>query len=147
VAKLKITGVAGLEGEFAFDPVYSHRDFRTIKRLSGVRAAEVMDALNAGDLEVVVAMAVITLERAGVPFTEDQIWDSDAGSITIVADEEEEASPPVQELSPSNEDESESSGNATNGALTDSPETVTLPGAGIRDWATGAESDPVTSQT
>lgn len=89
-----------IQGEYPLDLAFTHRDFSTIKRIAGVRANEVMDALNAGDLDIVVAIAMIALRKANVPFHEHDLWDAPAGSITVEFDEGEgDVDPPVLEPS------------------------------------------------
>ena len=89
-----------------------------------------MDAINAGDLDIIVALAEIALQRSGKPHSVEQLWDSEAGSITldVSADEEveEEIPPPSEPVDePRTSDEPASSGIATNGSTEHSPETVT----------------------
>ena len=94
--KVVIKDVPGLDGEYELDLTFTHRDFRTIKQTAGVRANEVMDAINAGDLDIIVALAEIALQRSGKPHSVEQLWDSEAGSITldVSADEEVEEETP-----------------------------------------------------
>ena len=132
--KIIITGVPGVDGEYDFDMTFTHRDFHTIKQVAGVRANEVQDALEGGDLDIVVAMAEIALRRAGVAHSVDDLWDAEAGAITLdVADVEETDVdiPPSPEDEPRSDDEKPSSGHATNGATEPSPETSTLADSGI----------------
>lgn len=112
-----------IKGSYPLDLVFTHRDFSTIKRVSGVRANEVMDALNAGDLDIVVALAMIALQRAVVPFHEHDLWDAPAGSITLEIEEEEDADPPAQELSPESEGDNRPSGGSSKSRGERSPET------------------------
>ena len=133
--KIIIEGVPGLDGEYEFALTFTHRDFRTIKQVSGIRANEVMDALNAGDMDLVVALAEIALQRAGVPHTVDDLWDAEAGSITMdySADEVEESPPPTAPPlvdATSSDGEMGSSGGVTSNATDTSPETWTPNGSG-----------------
>ena len=121
--KVIINGVHGLDGEYELDLVFTHRDFRTIKQVASVRANEVMEALNAGDLDIVVAIAEIALQRAGVEHSVDQLWDAEAGSLTLALDEEADVSPPPPSDDESRSDSAPTSGVATNGATEPSPET------------------------
>ena len=111
-----------LKGEYELDLVFTHRDFSLIKRIAGVRANEVMDALNAGDLDIVVAVAMIALRRATVPFHENDLWDAPAGSITLDV-EDEDADPPAPEPSPANEGGKSPSGGGSRKGGEPSPET------------------------
>lgn len=95
--KVKIESLYNLDGEYELELVFTHRDFRDIKKIAGVRANEVMDALNAGDMDIIVALAAIALRRSDKQFDVEQLWDAEAGSITLdLTDQEAEAdaSPP-----------------------------------------------------
>lgn len=129
--KVIIKDVLGLDGEYEFDFNFTHRDFRTIKQVANVRANEVEEALAAGDLDIIVAIAEIALGRNGVPHSLEQLWDSPAGSITLdVTDLEEAEDPPLPEDEPSSADERPSSGEPTNGSTESSPETLMLVNSG-----------------
>lgn len=143
--KIVITGVPGLDGAYELDMTFTHRDFHTIKQVAGVRANEVQDALEGGDLDIVVAMAEIALRRANVPHSVDQLWDSEAGGITLdVSDVEDEAdNPPEPEGAPRSDDAKPSSGLSTNGATDASLETSTHDSSGIPRL--GSTSDLLTS--
>lgn len=124
---------AGLDGTYELDLEFTHRDFRTIKQLAGVRANEVTDALNAGDLDIVVALAEIALRRAGAVHSVEHLWDAKAGAITLEFDEQEvTGSPPLPGSERSSDAGSEPSGAATNDATESSPETSTPDASGIR---------------
>ena len=130
--KIIISGVPGLDGEYDLDMTFTHRDFRTVKQVAGARANEVMESLGAGDLDIIVAMAEIALQRSGRPHSIEQLWDAEAGSITLdVADLEDVASdPPPNEGEPKTSVERLSSGVDTNGATESSPEMSTLEDSG-----------------
>lgn len=113
--KIVIENVPGLDGEYPLNLVFTHRDFRTIKEVANVRANEVMDAINAGDLDIIVALAEIALRRAGRSHSIEDLWDSEAGSISLdVTDvEEDPANPPPLESDRKSVGGNESSGNGT----------------------------------
>lgn len=146
--KIVIAGVPGLDGEYEMDMTFTHRDFHTIKQVAGVRANEVMDALEGGDLDIIVAMAEIALRRAGVPHSVDQLWDSEAGGITLdVVDLEEVVpdNPPQPEDEPRSDDAKPSSGTSTNGVTDVLPERSTLASSGTP--LPDSTSDQLTSTT
>lgn len=100
MAKLIITGVDGIDGEYEFDAShFTMRELHTIKRIANVRAGELGDALDGGDSDVVVALATIALERNGKTGVEERLWNSKAGQVTIMPDEqpepEDDDSPPA----------------------------------------------------
>ncbi len=120
-----------LDGEYPLDLVFTHRDFRDIKRIAGVRANEVMDAINAGDMDVVVALAAIALRRSGKPFDVEQLWDAEAGNILLDLTDEEVADnaspPPEQTPQSSSGDVPVSNGNSSpSGTPTSEPTELSL---------------------
>lgn len=136
--KVTITNLAGLDGEYPLDLPLLARDYRTIKLLSGVRANEIIDAMRAGDVEVVVAFADIALTRANVPHHVEQLWNHVPGEQIMLdfSDLEEDAGPPPSsagpsESEPSSAPASERSGFVSNGATASSPETSTPETSGI----------------
>lgn len=63
-------------------------ELHTIKRIAGVRAGEIEDALVAGDNDLMLALALIVLARHGKRLPEQLMWDAPAGSgITFIHDE------------------------------------------------------------
>ncbi len=142
---IKITGVPGLDGEYPLDLTFTHRDFRTIKQVAGVRANEVMDAINAGDLDIIVALAEIAMRRAGKSHSIEDLWDSEAGSVVLDV-EEEEASPPTQPVVENgNEPSSKPSGEDSSSFTEHSPETSSPLSSGTPEPV--SISDPETSTT
>lgn len=145
--KVKIQGVPGLDGEYDLDLTFTHRDYRTIKQLSGVRALEVEDALKAGDMDVILAVAEIALQRAGVPHHVDQLWDAEGGSMQLIQEEIEEAdaSPPLQrpeperpESEPEPEGQSKPSGPSMSTSMEPSQETAPQRDSGIQQQVSGS---------
>jgi hypothetical protein len=115
--KVKIAGVhPDFNGEYELamskDAPLKSRELRTIKQIGGVRPLEITEALAVADIEVVIALAVIALQRAGrgtnlspVQLADVLFADSDAGAIRIDfdddADEEDEDRPPGSSPTPS----------------------------------------------
>lgn len=95
--QIVIKGVQGCDGRYDFDATtFTNRELHTIKRLSGIRAGELAQALAAGDSDMLVALAVLALQRSGRTFDEERLWDADMGSITYEAEDvEEDALPPA----------------------------------------------------
>lgn len=74
-------------------------ELHEIKRISGVRAGEITEALIAGDTDLMLAMAVITLRREGKQPDVESLWLSEAGKLRfdfLSDDEEADGSPPEQ---------------------------------------------------
>ena len=94
MANLTVQGLGSLDGSYEFDDSrFTMGDFRTIKRIAGVRAGELTDALAAGDTDLMVAIAVIALERNGKHGAEDVLWTADVGQISLTLGDGD-ASPP-----------------------------------------------------
>lgn len=117
--KIVVDSADTLAGEYELDlSHFTHREWSIIKREAGVRAGEFWDALNAGDADVILALAVVAMRRAGKDpsrYEIDALWDTDAGKITLDAsDVEDDADPPdgnglPESGSPSLPDSTESS--------------------------------------
>lgn len=88
-------------------------DLHLIKKIAGVRANELQDGLQAGDYDLIIALAVIALTRSGGLERQTAVQAADAlrevelGKIELIGDDEEaDAGPPAS--SPSTEpDDSE----------------------------------------
>jgi hypothetical protein len=116
MSSIKITGVGrAYDGEYPFDGTYfTNRELHTIKRMAGIRAGEIPDALEAGDNDLVVALTVIALERNGKTVHEDTLWNANVGCIEAVLGDGEQGAddedPPTPGLSESSSDAKPSSG-------------------------------------
>lgn len=97
--KIVIKGVPPYDGEYPIDfETLTMGELHTIKRVSGVRAGEFNEALAAGDSDLVVAFALVAMERSGKDVDERVLWSAEAGSIEVeIADrsEEDDAGPPA----------------------------------------------------
>jgi hypothetical protein len=104
VDKIVISGIRGYDGEYPFDASYfTNKEFHTIKRLAGIRAGEIKAAFDSGDNDLIVAFAVIALERSGKAVFEEVLWNANVGCIALEGDAatEDDAVPPT----PSSEDD------------------------------------------
>ena len=134
MAQVKIDGLDPYNGTYPLDLSFNFRDFREIKRITGIRAAEVMEALEAGDLDIVVALASIALRKAGVQHDPEVLFDAQIGSIEIDFGEEEAE---VVEDPPTSADETQTdisvgaSGSDSSNGMTPSPEISSLDSSGI----------------
>jgi hypothetical protein len=68
---------------------FTYRELQTIKTVTGLRPAELEDALSSGDPDIVIALGIICAKRAGHTITEDDLLDLEVGGITIEGDEDE----------------------------------------------------------
>lgn len=88
--RIKLDGIPPYDGEYDLDASYfTNRELHTIKTLSGIRAGELEEAFAASDSDLIVALCVIALQRAGITPIVDRIWDAPAGSMTLIGDDSE----------------------------------------------------------
>jgi len=145
--QLRITGIPGLDGDYPLELTsFKNKDWRLIKRVSGVRPLEFQEALQAGDNDVLISITMIALERAGKLYQEEWLWEADSGGISIVQVEtEDDADPPALETSPATSAESAPSGQDSSDAGESSPQTSMENGSGTPDWVISATSGQVIS--
>lgn len=96
---LVITGIPPYDGEYPLDfgAGLTNRELHTIKQISGVRAGELNEALNAGDYDLIVALAAILITRAGHQPSMDALWDAPMEAIQFKEGEPEaEDRPPAK---------------------------------------------------
>ena len=99
--KLIVDGLPPWDGEYPFDNwLFTNRELHRIKQLSGIRAGELFEAIEAGDSDVAVIVAAVVLARHGKHADVEDLWDAQVGVLKIdMADEQEDdARPP--ELTP-----------------------------------------------
>lgn len=71
-------------------------ELREIKRISGINAGQMGDALNDGDPDVLAALVYVTLKRNGEKVTLEELDKVEMSDILFEADEEEvKADPPA----------------------------------------------------
>lgn len=91
MAKVTISGVAPWDGDYDLDlSRLTNRELHEIKKVSGVRAGELDDALSGGDNDVLVALALVAAARAGKMIPADRLWDADVESIVFDFREDEQ---------------------------------------------------------
>lgn len=145
---IKIEGIHVYNGVHPLDVTYfTNRELHIIKKVAGVRANELNDAFQAGDTDLIVALAVIALRRGGHQVEEDLIWDAPLGSVTFVSEEETEQDPPEHPPSGSVGGENENAKKLSSGGSSpqdgDHPANPPRP-TGTLGSATGAPSVPAT---
>jgi hypothetical protein len=114
---ITIEGVRAYNGDYPLDLSYfTNRELNLIKTVSGVRAGELSEAFEAGDNDLMVAIAAIAIWRkSGDKPNVDMLMDAEAGKFTFKleaeADEDESLPPPTE---PGN-DETTADGNSSDG--------------------------------
>ena len=74
--------------KYAVPDSFTYRELQTIKQVTGLRPAEFEDALQSGDPDIVIALAVICAKRAGHNITADDLMDLEVGAITVEGDDD-----------------------------------------------------------
>lgn len=92
--RIVLTGVAPYDGEYEIDFEFNNAELHTIKRVAGIRAGEFNEALEKGDNDLNVAIAIIALQQAGKPVEEERIWQAKPGFLSIEDDVEADPTEP-----------------------------------------------------
>lgn len=80
---IKIEGVPPYDGEYDLAMDFTNREFHTIKQISGIRAGELEEAMQKRDTDLIVALAVNALRRAGRNVSIEALWDAPTGKIVL----------------------------------------------------------------
>ncbi len=113
-----IDGIPPWDGRYPFDDFsFTNRELYDIKLLCGIRASELIEALEANDTSAYVACANVVMRRAGTQVDIDDLWNAKVGSITIELGSADDADPPTQSAdgSETNETDSSSGGDSDTG--------------------------------
>lgn len=155
---IRISGIAGYDGEYPLDleeRFLTNHELHELKKETGVRGGELQEAMEAGDNDVLVMLAVFAVRRGGKTIHPDVFWNAEAGSIDFDPgkdDEEGEESlpPPSEPNEPSTSGGKPGSSGATseeppeNTVEEPEPSPVTPLRTGPPPSDTGADSDPET---
>ncbi len=105
--KIIINGAPPWDGEYPFDDFsFTNRELYDIKQLCGIRAGELIEALDANDTGAYVGVAMAVLKRHGKLLEPDDLWNADVGSIRIDLGSDD-ADPPTQPASEEKPSETE----------------------------------------
>ena len=84
---IRITDLPPFDGEYPIDlSSFNGRELHEIKKLSGVRGNELGEALLAGDYDLLIAFAVIALERNGRKVPAEALFEAEIGRIVLDED-------------------------------------------------------------
>ena len=93
---LTLEGVPPWDGRYDFpDFGFTNRELFEIKKLSGIRAGELVEALDANDTAAFVGVAVVVLGRHGKTIDPDDLWNAPVGSIVLEIVADDDAGPPT----------------------------------------------------
>lgn len=95
VATLVVEGCPPWDGRYPVaDWFFTLRELNTIKQVSGgIRAGELLEALDANDAAAFVAVAHVILARHGKQVDPDDLWDAKVGAIGIELGEDDDSVP------------------------------------------------------
>jgi hypothetical protein len=127
-----------LDGEYEFEATgFTNFELHAVKRTTGITAGEFSDAYERMDNDIIVALSMVALMRAGkitsrTPWSSPEVealWNAPVGAIHLSEDEESDADPPALSDSanePPSEDaeKNDSSGessSSTSGLLASAP--------------------------
>lgn len=97
---IRIKDVPPYNGDHEVGEPFTAREVHIFKRIGGILPGDFEDAARRGDVDLVIALAVIALRRKGEQVNEDALWDSELGRIELVGeDDEADAVPPPTPLS------------------------------------------------
>ena len=131
--KLVVSGVhESIDGEHPCDilgmltvghpEALTNRELHRIKKMTGILAGNLFDAINDGDMDATVGFAAVILQRNGKVFQDDWLWDAPMGSsLRFEIKQAADDLPPaegVPESTPT--DESERSGGEPSGPSSES---------------------------
>lgn len=132
--RIVIKGVPGFDGEYPFDlneQWFNNAELHIIKRIAAVRVGELSEALEAGDNDLLVAMAVCAVRRTGkymksqLAQFEDVLWEADGGAIDFVV-EADDAVPPTSPPTSEPTSNSDSGENMTSSGETSASDSESL---------------------
>lgn len=83
--KITVDGVPGLNGQYLLELTegFTNGDLHTIKKISGVRAAEIGEAFEKRDNDLIVALTILAIRKTGRIIPDDALWDAKVGAITF----------------------------------------------------------------
>lgn len=131
---IRIKGVPPYDGDWPADlGRFTNRELSTIKKVSGIKAAQLQRALLDGDQDALVALTVVMLQRSGqyAVVAEELLWDADSNAIEFVAYElaegevEDPNAPPPSESTPEPPGYSERSDDTTSSGESGGPSSET----------------------
>ncbi len=81
---LIIDGAPPWDGRYEFDDfAFTNRELYEIKQLCGIRAGELIEALDSNDTGAYVGVGMVVLKRHGKQLEPDDLWNAKVGSIRI----------------------------------------------------------------
>lgn len=112
--KIIIEGIDSYDGTYELPLGHlKNGEWHEVRQLSGIRPREAADALLAGDLGLIVALAVVALRRSGRPVIPQLLWDSEGGAIRVEFGGDDDSPPAESGTTSENGEKSSSSGDGS----------------------------------
>lgn len=97
--------IGGINGQvYEMPEMFTYREMRLIKRMTGLPAGRVHEAANDGDTDVIAAFALVAMMRDNKTLTEDSVLDLRLDEIEFLDDEEstngDHPTPPTEKSEP-----------------------------------------------
>lgn len=137
--KIIIKGIGGIDGEYDLDiaamldfghpETLTQREAHKIKKATGLRLGELEDAVDSGDSDMVIAFAIVALDRAKKRYDIESLWDAPLGAVVLEADEQQPASDEADDADPLSSDDRNGSPepNGSNGGGSGNPQSEPHP--------------------
>lgn len=111
MAKVVIESDDVWNGEYELDlSFFTNRELHIIKKETGIRGGELYESFDAGDTDLLVALAMIAIRRSGKGNPDaEALWELPTGKITLDVTDEGDAGPPAEAPSESSENAGASS--------------------------------------
>ena len=93
--RITIEGVPPYDGEYEVDQNFTNREFHTIKQVAGIRAGDLQEAMEHKDTDLIVALAVNCLRRAGLVVNIEALWEAETGKIMLLPPGDDAVPPPA----------------------------------------------------
>ncbi len=117
-----IDGIPPWDGRYGFDDFsFTNRELYEIKKVCGIRAAELIEALDANDTSAYVAVASVVMVKNGTLVDLDDLWNAKVGSITIELGAVDDADPPTTPAAESEPSLTETSSGGGSSSVGDAP--------------------------
>lgn len=91
--KLVITWADEQQDTFEVPESYTYREIKTMRQITGLEPAQFEDAVEKGNADLAIALAVVSSARAGRPVDPERLYDLPFGAIMV---EEEEGERPTE---------------------------------------------------
>lgn len=86
--KLVISWEDGATDAYEVPEAFTYREIKTMRQITGLEPAQFEAAVDQGNADLAIALAVVSSARAGKPVEAEQLYDLPFGAIMVEEDEE-----------------------------------------------------------